>query len=113
MAAPYQPRSTMSIGGVASTSSAATSNADIPTHRASGEPIPTSEQLMQVEQAITHTLQEIDKNFAKSHQIITGKILPSIRRYGVASHNTWQGARVSLYRREKKRKKSVVERADY
>lgn len=85
-----QSRATMSLSA-----SAAGSSADIPTHRPSGEPIPTSEQLMQVDQAITLTLQEIDANFAKCHQTITGKILPSIRRYGVASHNTWQGARVS------------------
>ncbi|UZJ54796.1 hypothetical protein CBS101457_004116 [Exobasidium rhododendri] len=87
------PRSTASINGAAAASSMYPSTADIPTHRSSGESIPISEQLMQVDQAITITLQEIDANFAKSHQIITGKILPSIRKYGVASHNTWQGAR--------------------
>lgn len=64
-----------------------------PTHRASGEPIPIGEQLMQVDQAITLALQEIDANFAQTHQIITSRILPSIKHYGVASHNTWQGAR--------------------
>jgi hypothetical protein len=87
-----QSRATMSL---ASTTGSTSSTADIPTHRPSGEPIPISEQLMQVDQAITLTLQEIDANFARCHQTITGKILPSIRRYGVASHNTWQGARVS------------------
>jgi hypothetical protein len=88
----------MNNGGMAAASSSnINSAADIPTHRPTGEPIPVSEQLMQVDQAITLTLQEIDANFAKSHQIITGKILPSIRRYGIASHNTWQGARVRLF----------------
>lgn len=66
---------------------------DLPTHLPSGEPIPIGDQLMQVDQAITLTLQEIDANFAKTHQIITGRILPMIKRYGVASHNTWQGAK--------------------
>ncbi|PWN36392.1 uncharacterized protein FA14DRAFT_54739 [Meira miltonrushii] len=66
---------------------------DLPTHLPSGEPIPIGDQLMQVDQAITLTLQEIDANFAKTHQTITGRILPMIKRYGVASHNTWQGAK--------------------
>ncbi|MCO5599833.1 hypothetical protein L7F22_053940 [Adiantum nelumboides] len=66
---------------------------DLPTHLPSGEPIPIGDQLMQVDQAITLTLQEIDANFAKTHQIITARILPMIKRYGVASHNTWQGAK--------------------
>lgn len=86
-----KPRSTMGFGHAGSSSSG-----DIPTHRPSGEAIPVSEQLMQVDQAITLTLQEIDANFASCHQIITGRILPSIRRYGVASHNTWQGAKVRI-----------------
>lgn len=67
---------------------------DIPARLPSGEPIPIGEQLMQVDQAITLTLQEIDANFARTHQAITARILPSIKRYGVASHNTWQGAKV-------------------
>lgn len=100
---PYPPGSAMSLGNAGAFSSsslsssavAAATMADVATHRANGEPIPMSEQLMQVDQAITLTLQEIDANFARSHQTITGKILPAIRRYGIASHNTWQGARVS------------------
>ena len=97
---PYPPGSAMNLGNAgafssSSSSAATTTMADVATHRANGEPIPTSEQLMQVDQAITLTLQEIDANFARSHQTITGKILPAIRRYGIASHNTWQGARVS------------------
>jgi len=51
---------------------------------------------MQHDQAITLLLQEIDENFAKSHQTITGRILPSVKKYGVASARTWQGARVSI-----------------
>lgn len=84
-----QPRSTMAMSLEGSSHPS-----EIPTHRASGEPIPTSEQLMQVDQAITLTLQDIDANFARCHQTITGKILPSIRQYGIASHNTWQEAKV-------------------
>ena len=39
------------------------------------------EQLMQLDQAITLTLQEIDENFSQAHQIVTSRILPSIRQY--------------------------------
>lgn len=67
---------------------------DIPSHTPAGEPIPPSEQLMQLDQAITLTLQEIDANFARSHQTITNRILPAVRRYGVASMTTWEGAKV-------------------
>ncbi|CEH15725.1 dash complex subunit ask1 [Ceraceosorus bombacis] len=55
--------------------------------------LPIGEQLMHVDQAITLTLQEIDANFAQAHQIVTGRILPAVKRYGVASARTWQGAR--------------------
>lgn len=79
--------------GFASGSSFVGQMSDLPTHSSSGEPIPIGDQLMQVDQAITLTLQEIDANFAKTHQIITARILPMIKRYGVASHNTWQGAK--------------------
>lgn len=64
-----------------------------PTVFSSGEPIPIGEQLMHVDQAITHTLQQIDANFAQTHQTITSRILPAIKQYGVESHNTWQGAK--------------------
>lgn len=57
--------------------------------------IPLSEQIMQHDQAITLMLQEIDANFARAHQTITARILPSVKKYGVASARTWQGARVS------------------
>lgn len=70
---------------------------DIPSHTSAGEPIPPSEQLMQLDQAITLTLQEIDANFARSHQSITNRILPAVRRYGVASMTTWEGAKVSIH----------------
>ena len=55
--------------------------------------LPIQEQLMQLDQAITLTLQEIDQNFASAHQIVTSRILPAVNRYGVASARTWQGAK--------------------
>ncbi|PWN50407.1 hypothetical protein IE53DRAFT_387285 [Violaceomyces palustris] len=87
----HHPRHTMSSlnlpqGGGPLASS--TANQPIPNPQ-----LPISEQLMQLDQAITMTLQEIDQNFATSHQIVTSKILPAIKRYGVASARTWQGAK--------------------
>ena len=51
------------------------------------------EQLMQLDQAITLTLQEIDENFSQAHQIVTSRILPSIREYESSCSQTWQSAR--------------------
>ncbi|KDN39540.1 hypothetical protein K437DRAFT_259031 [Tilletiaria anomala UBC 951] len=45
-----------------------------------------AEQMSQIDQAITLTLQEIDENFARSHQIITGRILPAVKHYGESSY---------------------------
>ncbi|WFD28751.1 hypothetical protein MNAN1_003765 [Malassezia nana] len=51
------------------------------------------EQLMQLDQAITLTLQEIDENFARAHQVVTARILPAIRSYETSCAHTWQAAR--------------------
>lgn len=51
------------------------------------------EQLMQLDQAITLTLQEIDEHFSQAHQLVTGKILPAIRAYEASCAETWQAAR--------------------
>ncbi|WFD04066.1 hypothetical protein MOBT1_002765 [Malassezia obtusa] len=58
-----------------------------------GEPIAVGEQLMQLDQAITLTLQEIDENFSQAHQVITSRILPAIREYESACQRTWTAAR--------------------
>lgn len=58
-----------------------------------GEPIAVGEQLMQLDQAITLTLQEIDENFSQAHQVITSRILPAIREYEASCAKTWVGAR--------------------
>lgn len=50
-------------------------------------------QIMELDQAITLTLQEIDQNFATAHQIVTSRILPAVKEYGVASARVWQGAK--------------------
>ena len=39
------------------------------------------EQLMQLDQAITLTLQEIDENFSQAHKNVTSRMLTSIREY--------------------------------
>lgn len=51
------------------------------------------EQLMQLDQAITLTLQEIDENFARAHQVVTARILPAMRAYEASCSHTWQAAR--------------------
>ena len=48
---------------------------------------------MQLDQAITLTLQEIDENFSQAHQIVTSRILPAIREYESSCSQTWQSAR--------------------
>lgn len=57
------------------------------------EAVAAGEQLMQLDQAITLTLQEIDENFSQAHQIVTSRILPAIRRYESSCSQTWQSAR--------------------
>lgn len=57
------------------------------------EPIAAGEQLMQLDQAITLTLQEIDENFSQSHQIITSRVLPAIHEYEASCSKTWHAAR--------------------
>ena len=54
-----------------------------------------SEQIMQLDSAITSTLQEIDANFARAHQIVTAKLLPAVKIYGQHSAKAWQSAKVS------------------
>lgn len=54
-----------------------------------------ADQLMQIDSAITSTLQEIDANFARAHQIVTATLLPAVKVYGQHSAKTWQSARVS------------------
>lgn len=56
------------------------------------EPIAVGEQLMQLDQAITLTLQEIDENFSQAHQVITSRILPAIHAYEAACQRTWSAA---------------------
>lgn len=54
-----------------------------------------ADQLMQLDPAITATLQEIDANFARAHQIVTAQLLPAVKVYGQHSAKTWQSAKVS------------------
>ena len=64
----------------------------MPARPQNNEPVAAGEQLMQLDQAITLTLQEIDENFSHAHQIVTSRILPAIREYETSCSKTWQGA---------------------
>ncbi|CAE6514975.1 unnamed protein product [Rhizoctonia solani] len=55
--------------------------------------LPITVQTEQIDQLITLKLQNIDKNFAKCHQIITTKILPSLKRYSAGSQPTRDAAK--------------------
>lgn len=59
------------------------------------QPLSVADQLMQLDSAITSTLQEIDANFAKAHQIVTSVLLPAVKLYGQHSARTWHSAKVS------------------
>lgn len=53
-------------------------------------PLPT--QMEQIDQLNTLCLQEIDANFARFHQVVTTRILPSIKKYAIASEPTRDAA---------------------
>ncbi|CAE6342728.1 unnamed protein product [Rhizoctonia solani] len=55
--------------------------------------LPITVQTEQIDQLITLKLQNIDKNFAKCHQIITTKILPSLKKYSAGSQPTRDAAK--------------------
>lgn len=52
-----------------------------------------TEELEQLEQSITLTLQEIDHNFSRAHRIVTASILPAVEQYAEHSREVWEGAR--------------------
>ncbi|KAF2225066.1 DASH complex subunit Ask1-domain-containing protein [Elsinoe ampelina] len=51
------------------------------------------EELEQLEQSITLTLQEIDHNFSKAHRIVTSSIIPIVESYAQHSQNVWEGSK--------------------
>ena len=71
-----------------------------------------TEELERIEQSITLTLQgrailvfsftsisltasqEIDRNFSKSHRIVTTSILPLVEQYGDHSRAVWEASKV-------------------
>ncbi|KAJ1302673.1 hypothetical protein OPQ81_002989 [Rhizoctonia solani] len=55
--------------------------------------LPITVQTEQIDQLITLKLQNIDKNFARCHQIITTKILPSLKKYSAGSQPTRDAAK--------------------
>ncbi|KAF8602406.1 hypothetical protein BDV93DRAFT_557654 [Ceratobasidium sp. AG-I] len=55
--------------------------------------LPITVQTEQIDQLITLKLQNIDKNFAKCHQIITTKILPALKKYSAGSQPTRDAAK--------------------
>ncbi|CAO1626002.1 unnamed protein product [Parajaminaea phylloscopi] len=76
------PRATLGPGAFSRDASAAASSSRS-----------VADQLMQLDSAITATLQEIDANFARAHQVVTAKLLPAVKSYGQHSARTWQSAR--------------------
>ncbi|OLL22546.1 DASH complex subunit ask1 [Neolecta irregularis DAH-3] len=50
-------------------------------------------ELETLEQSITLTLQEIDHNFSKCHQIITSCILPLVEKYSDSSKEIWSSSK--------------------
>ncbi|KAI0532612.1 DASH complex subunit Ask1-domain-containing protein [Xylaria digitata] len=59
----------------------------------SGRNLTLTEELERLEQSITLTLQEIDHNFSKAHQIVTTSILPLVEQYGEHSKNVWEASK--------------------
>ncbi|KAF7307538.1 hypothetical protein MIND_00548600 [Mycena indigotica] len=57
------------------------------------------DQIEQIEQLITLKLQGIDENFAKIHNVLTTRILPSVKRYAVATKPVRESAKfwISFY----------------
>ncbi|KAK0266881.1 DASH complex subunit ask1 [Friedmanniomyces endolithicus] len=55
-----------------------------------------TEELEQLDQAITLTLQEIDSNFSKAHRIVTGSILPIVEQYAKHSSDVWEGSKANV-----------------
>ncbi|KAF7302451.1 hypothetical protein HMN09_00879200 [Mycena chlorophos] len=60
---------------------------------------PVLDQIEQIEQLITLKLQGIDENFSKIHNVLTNRILPSVRRYAVATKPVRESANfwISFY----------------
>ncbi|CAK7266357.1 hypothetical protein SEPCBS119000_001981 [Sporothrix epigloea] len=56
-------------------------------------PLSTTEELEKLEQSITLTLQEIDHNFSRAHQIVTGSILPVVEQYGEHCRSVWDASK--------------------
>lgn len=52
-----------------------------------------TEELEQIEQSITLTLQEIDHNFSRAHRTVTASILPVVEQYAEHSREVWEGAK--------------------
>ncbi|KAI0593623.1 DASH complex subunit Ask1-domain-containing protein [Biscogniauxia sp. FL1348] len=58
-----------------------------------GRSLTLTEELEKLEQSITLTLQEIDRNFSKAHRIVTTSILPLVEQYGEHSKNVWEASK--------------------
>ncbi|KAG5654153.1 hypothetical protein H0H81_006864 [Sphagnurus paluster] len=54
---------------------------------------PVLDQIEQMEQLITLKLQNIDENFSKIHHLLANKVLPSLKRYAVATEPVREAAK--------------------
>ncbi|KAI9819754.1 MAG: DASH complex subunit ask1 [Phylliscum demangeonii] len=66
---------------------------DMSSSASTARPLTLTEELEKLEQSITLTLQEIDHNFSRAHQIVTTSILPVVERYGEQSQAVWEGSK--------------------
>ena len=57
-----------------------------------------TEELDKLEQSITLTLQEIDHNFSRAHQVVTSSILPIVEKYSEHSSAVWEGSKALNYK---------------
>jgi hypothetical protein len=52
--------------------------------------------LEKLQQNITLTLQDIDQNFERCNQIVTGQIIPEVDKFTQASRDIWERSKVRV-----------------
>lgn len=54
-------------------------------------------ELEKLQQNITLTLQDIDQNFERCNQIVTGQIIPEVDKFTQASRDIWERSKVRIH----------------
>lgn len=52
-------------------------------------------QIERLQQRLTLTLQEIDKNFTDCNQVLTSKIIPEVEKYSESTQRIWNHSKVT------------------